>query len=131
MPKGKKKKADIKGMKKPVRPDRESYEKIVGGYKFEVVGVGTTKDYPKEAFWCAFCGGRGKRFIEIKRSDGTHYKVGETCLGRVGLVIPISKEDNVSLVKVDALKPKSGSKPPVEPVHDPLQDEIEKLLKDL
>jgi len=127
--KKKRKKADIKKLI-PQRPDRESYEKIVGGYKFKVVNVGTVKDYPDEAFWCDFCGGRGKNYVTIRRSDGNHYKVGERCLGRVGLVIPVSAEEDVSLVKVEAVKPKKG-KSPVKPTHDPLQDEIEKLLKDL
>lgn len=111
-------------------PERESFEKIVTGHKFEVVGTGVIKDYPKEAFWCAFCGGRGKNYVAIRRDDGRTYKVGKTCVENLGLVIPLSAEKDTSLVKVQAVEEEKKPKVKVK-TYDPLQDEIEQLLKDL
>jgi hypothetical protein len=110
-------------------PEREPYEDIVTGHKFHVVNTGTIEGYPKEAFWCAFCGGKGKNFVRIKRDDGKDYLVGKTCLRNVGLVIPLSAEGDISLVKVQATK--ESGKPDTKKVCDSLQDDIEKLLRDL
>jgi hypothetical protein len=80
------------------KPEYPSYEKLGGGHTFEVTDYGKLPEGTH--FWCAFCGGRLYEFIEIKRDDGKKYKVGETCLGRVGLVIP--KQEKI-LLDVDAL----------------------------
>jgi len=60
-----------------------SFADVAVGHKFEIVKVDTV---PKgECFHCAFCGGRGIHFVKLRRDDGGFYKVGKTCLGRVGL----------------------------------------------
>jgi len=59
------------------------FTSIVLGHSFETIEVGTQSQY----FWCAFCGSRAKYFILIEREDGRRFKVGRTCLEKIGLSI--------------------------------------------
>jgi len=118
--------------------DKPTFAEIIYDAKFEVVGVG---DMPKgEHFWCAFCGGRGVTFVLLKRlNDNTTWKVGRTCIGRVGLTLPKSakkvviKREEKKPVKVaekkTTLKPKEKKteKPKKEEVEEP---KVEKLKKE-
>jgi len=64
-----------------------TFEERVYNAKFEVVGAGTM---PKGEFaHCAFCGCRLIHFVLLKRlTDNSTWKVGNTCIGRVGLTLP-------------------------------------------
>jgi hypothetical protein len=74
------------GLKPWYNKSAESFAEIIYDTKWELIGVG---DAPKGYYaWCAFCGLRVKRFAYLKRlRDGTHFKVGQTCVGRVGLEV--------------------------------------------
>ena len=62
---------------------RPSFEDIAIGHTFTLIGAGRMKE--GDYYWCAFCGGRGKNYYEVRRDDAPTYKVGETCLRLVGL----------------------------------------------
>jgi len=85
--------------------DKPNFAEIIQDAKFEVVGAGTMPE--GEHFWCSFCGGRGIHFVLVKKlTDNTTWKVGKTCLGRVGLELPKS-------VKKVVIK-REGKKEPVK-----------------
>lgn len=97
------------------------YEDIVTGHKFELVG---NYYMPEDEYtWCAFCGGRLKKAIEIKRDDGKKFKVGETCLGNVGLVPPENFKEKMNPDSKAEEEKKSDS--------DISAAEIYEFLKDL
>jgi len=112
------------------KPHLIPFEKLVTGYKFKVLSVGTL---PEDThYWCAFCGGRLKHFVEIIRDDRKKLIVGKRCVRRVGLNPEIIPPD---AVPVDATK---GDSEPIEKsekesvLDDEIQDdEIEELLKSL
>lgn len=125
---------------------KPNFEEVIHDAKFEVVGAGTMPE--GEHFWCAFCGGRGIHFVLLKRlTDNTTWKVGNTCIGRVGLTLPKSVKKVVikrevekkAPVKVAEKKAKSKSKEKVaeEPKVDKLKKEevtpetLEDLFEDL
>jgi len=83
--------------------DKPTFAEIIYDAKFEVVGEGTM---PKgEHFWCSFCGGRGIHFVLLKRlTDNSTWKVGKTCIGRVGLTLPKSVK-KVVIKRVEVKKP--------------------------
>lgn len=73
---------------KKSKSKRPTFEEVTYDKTFKVVGAG---DMPKgEHFWCAFCGGRGIHFVLLERNDGQAFKVGHTCIGKVGLELPKS-----------------------------------------
>lgn len=119
--------------------DKRNFAEVIHDAKFEVVGVG---DMPKgEYFWCAFCGGRGIHFVLLKRlTDNTTWKVGKTCIGRVGLTLPksvkkvvIKREEKKEPVKV--AKKKARLEPEEKEAKKPEEKEakkpkVEKLKKE-
>lgn len=125
--------------------DKPSFEEVIHDAKFEVVGAGTMPE--GEYFWCAFCGGRGIHFVLLKRlTDNSTWKVGHTCIGRVGLELPksvkkvvIKREVEKKTPKVVEKKTKLKSKEKVaeEPKADKLKKEevtpetLEDLFEDL
>jgi len=116
---------------KPKKPERIPFLELVTGHSFEVTDMGKM---PKdEYFWCAFCGGRGQKFIEIKREDKKKFKVGGRCLGRIGLSKKDAPQDLLDskhphTVPVEAV---NGNNTPPSKEKDILDDEIEDLLKSL
>lgn len=62
---------------------RPSFEEVVVGHTFKLIGAGRIEE--GNYYWCAFCGGRGKNYYEIRRDDASIFKVGERCLRLVGL----------------------------------------------
>lgn len=62
---------------------RVPFDELAVGHTFTLTGAGRMPE--GENFWCAFCGGRGKNFYDVRRDDGCKLKVGERCLGLVGL----------------------------------------------
>lgn len=120
-----------KASSKPKKPERIPFLELVTGHSFCVTDVGSMPE--GENYWCAFCGGRGKHFIEIKREDKKKYKVGKRCLGKVGLTMDDAPEKvllakHPDAVPVEAL---NGNHAPSPPKEDILDDEIEALLKSL
>ena len=118
--------------------DKPTFAEIIYDAKFEVVGVGTM---PKgEYFWCSFCGGRGIHFVLLKRlTDNSTWKVGKTCIGRVGLTLPKSAKKVVIKREVEKRSPKvtekkvkaeskkeEAEKPRKEKVKEPKVSELKK-----
>lgn len=62
------------------------YEEVTFDYTFEIVGIGDT---PEGTYThCAFCGVRIKHLVYLKRlPDKTFWKVGHSCVNRVGLYV--------------------------------------------
>jgi len=107
-------------MKKSKRP---TFEEVVFDATFKVVGAG---DMPKgEHFWCSFCGGRGIHFVLLERNDGQAFKVGRTCLGRVGLELPKSvKKVTIRRIGIEKKKAEEVKKP--EKVEEKKPEKVEK-----
>lgn len=92
--------------------DKQGFAEIIHDAKFEVVGAGTMPE--GEHFWCSFCGGRGIHFVLLKRlTDNTTWKVGKTCIGRVGLELPKSVKKVV--IKRDVAAEVVGKRAPKTP----------------
>ena len=121
---------EILAKAKKDKPPKQSFEEIVTGHKFKVVKEGKTEE--GSHFWCAFCGGRGKNYIEIVRDDDKKYKVGRNCLSKVGLKPP---EKPPKLVKKDAplvaAQPDKVVLPPKTEKEVDLDDDIKALLNSL
>jgi len=109
---------------------RLSFEEVTVGYEFKIVGTGRMEE--GKFFHCILCGGRGKNFIKLERSDGSFFKVGGTCLGRVGLSLKkyhqtknIKKEKKqITEVKKDKVEPKQEAV--VEDVPEKTVSKLEK-----
>ena len=97
---------------KPQERKEPNWEEIIYDAKFEVIGVG---DMPKGEFaHCAFCGCRLIHFVALKRlTDNSTWKVGKTCIGRVGLSLPKSVKRVV--IKRDTKKFKKVEEQPEKP----------------
>ena len=119
--------------------DKPDFAEIIHDAKFEVVGAGTMPE--GEHFWCAFCGGRGIHFVLLKRlTDNTTWKVGNTCIGRVGLTLPKSVKKVVIKREVKKTPPKVAEKkaklkPKEKEAEEPKkpkakEPEVEKLKKE-
>ena len=98
-------------------------EEITYDHKFEIVGIGDT---PEGTYThCAFCGLRIKHIVYLKRlTDATFWKVGHTCVGKVGLEVTESTK---------RLRFRREPKPPPPPpkVEKPkpmTNDELDKLV---
>ena len=125
-----------KASDKPQRPKGIPFLELVTGHSFVVTDAGSM---PKdEYFWCAFCGGRGTHYVTLKRDDKRNFKVGRTCLGRVGLTskdIPEELSQKVDIAKhpsavpVQAVNGNNAVPPPLK--GSSVDDEIEELLKSL
>lgn len=122
---------EILAKAKKDKPPRESFEKIVTGHAFKLLGRGVMPE--GSHFWCAFCGGRGKYYVEIVRDDEKKYKVGANCVSKVGLVPPPKEQKKktkggtvVHVVNGDAVV-----EPPKTENEKALDDEIDSLLNSL
>lgn len=118
--------------------DKPKFAEVIQDAKFEVVGAGTMPE--GEHFWCSFCGGRGIHFVLLKRlTDNSTWKVGKTCIGRVGLTLPksvkkvvIKREAEKKSLKVAEKKaePKSkekeAEKPKKKETKEPKAEELKK-----
>lgn len=116
---------------------KPNFEEVIHDAKFEVVGAGTMPE--GEHFWCAFCGGRGIHFVLLKRlTDNSTWKVGNTCIGRVGLTLPksvkkvvIKREKKPVKVAEEKAKSKPKEKEAEEPKKKEAEEpEVEKLKKE-
>ena len=103
---------------------RVTFEEIAQGHTFTLSGAGRAKD--GEHFWCAFCGGRGKNFYEVRRDDALKYLVGERCLGLVGL----AKKDLPKPKVAKSTKPVAKAKVEM-PDEDFTVEALDKLLEGL
>ncbi len=75
-------------MRKSKRP---TYEEVVFDASFKIVGVEVLQQEEKYA-WCSFCGGRLRHPVLLERNDGQAFRVGKTCIGRVGLELTGSEK---------------------------------------
>jgi len=116
------------------KPKKVSFESLVIGHTFIIEDVGEVKGFPKKAFWCAFCGGRGKKYIVLKREDGVRVKVGHSCVEKAGY-----NKDDIKKFLFDKANPndaevefvKEHKKILEEPEGDALDAEIQKILNQL
>lgn len=94
---------------------KQTFEELTTGHTFGYVRK-EAKLPAGTFFWCAFCGGRGRVSHTISRDDGLEFRVGTTCLKRVGLEVPVESDSEP--------KPVVQSKPEVPIAEVPKEAEL-------
>ena len=84
---------------------RPTYEEVTYDKTFRIVGVEVLQQEEKYA-WCSFCGGRLRHPVLLERNDGKAFRVGKTCIGRVGLELTGSEKTVVKRKRPKEAKPK-------------------------
>lgn len=88
-----------------MKSKKPTFEEVAFDATFKIVGVEVLQQEEKYA-WCSFCGGRLRHPVLLERNDGKAFRVGKTCIGRVGLELTGSEKTVVKRKRPKVAEPK-------------------------
>jgi len=112
-----------------MKSKKPTFEEVAFDATFKIVGVEVLRQEEKYA-WCSFCGGRLRHPVLLERNAGTAFRVGKTCIGRVGLELTGSEKTVWKRKRPKEAKPKPRGEEPKKEMHPGYKKALEEYKKE-